>query len=688
MTAYVIFLGGGGSTTGTGGTTQLDSTGYYVTAGPNPTITAAQISPSPTIGDKILFCICAAGPSDSPTVTFGHPSGTIIKEYPGNAYFPRMRIVAIDYTGATNTFPFTSNVDITVGAVVVPGATTFSSSTPVGAFSPVDPGPVTGALANCLGLTFTCTNFNTAAITGPSPDGHTTILNLTGGARNLHIQKRQLTTTATYDPPPMPAGAGEETTSISVVCFPTGSGGGSGGGGTSIPPPTIPTFNTSSAIQITPSTANVAALVASYPAGTHFTLTSGTFTNISDIRPKSNMHFRGQGASTILEGSGKAYCFRAGPLGTSDGVTIGNMFIRNYGLNTSRAEYGAIQAQPTDTVGNVYDYGCANLWFIYDVTLEKNSSNGIRISDNCTVYRCTAYGHTVTGIGGDRNVGGLIHSCTLEANALNPATGGASNGANIKLTWLNGTDGRSAVLPPAALRPVAHFTIANCTFSATRSGIPGSCQIGFWTDLDSKDVEVADCTLSGHSSTSVFFETCNNLVVRRCVISNSNGYGPAYGADFSNAALACGESTNVVFEDNTLINCDYALMNRMSNRTSDLISPNNSGFLNVAWPTASGGVRYWITYGTPAPIPGPFDRSNVWTGNVTFQRNTLVGCSKVVVNEGSIGGGQNPQGSTDLSSIRFVSNDYAQSPGIQFYHLSNTSMGLAAWQALPYDRDQ
>lgn len=685
MTAYVIFLGGSGSSGGGGTTTQLDSTGFYVVSANNPTITTADISPAPTIGDKILFAICAAGPSDAPTVTYGHPSGTIIKEYLGSNYFPRMRIIAVDYTGATNNFDFTSNVLITVGAVVVPGATTYSASTPVGAFSPVDPGPVTGALAGCLGLTFTCTNFNTAAITGPSPDGHSTILNLTGGARNLHIQKRQLTTAATYDPTPMPAGAGEETTSISVVCFPAGSGGGSGGGGTSIPPPTIPTFNTSTAIQITPSTPNVAALVASYPAGTHFSLSAGTFSNISDIRPKTNMHFRGQGASTILEGSGKAYCFRAGAIGTSDNVTIGNLLIRNYGLGTSRAEYGAIQAQPTDTVGNVYDYGCPTGWFIYDCTLEKNSSNGIRISDNCTVYRCTAYGHTVTGIGGDRNVGGLIHSCTLEANALNPATGNASNGAQIKVTFLNGDEGRTSQLSGGALRPKAHFTVANCVFNATKSGFLGTCEIGFWADLDVKDVEVVDCQFSNHPSTSVFFEGSNDGVVRNCVITNSDGYGPAYGSNFVNAGLAFGESTNMLAEGNTLIGCDYALMNRMSNRTGDWLTSNGSGFTNFAY---SAGPRYWITAGTPAPIPSPAARSNIWTGNITFRNNVLVGCSKVVINEGNNANGQTTQGSTDLSSIHFEGNAYDQSPGIQFFNLSNTGIGLAAWQALPYDRDQ
>ena len=78
----------------------------------------------------------------------------------------------------------------------------------------------------------------------------------------------------------------------------------------------------------------------------------------------------------------------------------------------------------------------------------------------------------------------------------------------------------------------------------------------------------------------------------------------------------------------------------------------------------------------------------IGTGNITFKNNVLVGCSKVVINEGNNANGQITQGSTDLSSIHFEGNAYDQSPGIQFFNLSNTGIGLAAWQALPYDRDQ
>jgi hypothetical protein len=209
-----------------------------------------------------------------------------------------------------------------------------------------------------------------------------------------------------------------------------------------------------------------------------------------------------------------------------------------------------------------------------------------------------------------------------------------------------------------------------------------------WFDLDSKDTEVVDCTFNNHSSTSIFWETGNNGLARRNTVVNSDGYGPAFNADFSNAAIACGESTNITIEDNVIIGCDYALMNRMSNRTSDLANSNNGNFVNVAWPTSLGGVRYWIDYGTPAPIPSPTARSNIWTGQNLYQRNTLINSNRVVINEGTVGGGQNPQGSTDLSSIHFIDNDYSQSPGIQFYNVSNTGIGLAAWQALPYDRDQ
>lgn len=681
---YAIFPTSSGSSSGGGGggsTTASDTAGTYVTPSlaTSHTITPSQFSTAPTAANKMLFVVAATGPAEATSVTYTHP-GSLIREAPGSGYNPRVRVVLADYAAS---WAFSASVPIRVAGVALTNAVGVAASSPVYMFTPNDPGPIAHD-ANAVGLAITVINFTGAAVTVASA-GHTTIVNSPLDARQIHIAKTTLSAVGTYNPAAATAGPGsEESTTISVVVQPTAvtSGG-------SVPPPTIPTFTAAGAVQITPSTNNVSALVAGSPDGTFFELTAGTFSNISDVRPRNNQHFKGQGPGlTILEGTGKNYAFRAGNLGSSDGVVIGNMKLQNYGNGTSRAEYGAVQAQPTDTVGGQFTYGVANNWFLYDLELSKNSSNGIRISDNCTVYRCTAYGHTVTGIGGDRNRGGLIHSCTLEANGLNPATGANQNGANAKFTWINSAEGYTEVVPLAAQRPKAQMVIANCTFNATRSGIVGTCDIGLWWDLDVQNTRVYDSTFNGHTTTSIFWEGSNDGLAQGNTINNSDGFGPAYDGNFSNAGICCGESTNITFRNNTVIDCTYAMMNRMSNRTSDWVNNLNSSFVNFAWPPGSGGVRYWITLGTPSPVPGVTDRSNVWTGNNVYEGNTLINCGRVVVNEGTDTAGQTVHGTTDLNSIDFINNDYSGSPGIQFYHLSNTGISLAQWQALPYTRDQ
>jgi hypothetical protein len=510
-------------------------------------------------------------------------------------------------------------------------------------------------------------------------------------ARQIHAAKLARPSAGSYDPNAFSVNStSEQATAFTLVAQPTSASG-------AIPAPTVPTFNSGSAVTLSTLSADIAAAVAAQPAGTHFQLVSGTYTNWSDVKPKTGMHFKGPASGTAtLEGTGKNYCFRAiDATGSSDNVTIsgpvGSIKIQNYGNGTARAEYGAIQAQPTDVVNGAYTYGCATGWFIQGVTLEKNSSNGIRISDYCTVYQCTSYGHTVTGLGGDRNVGGLVHSCTFEANGLNPATGAYSNGGNIKLTFHNSSEGRSDILPANVLRAKAAFRLTNCTFNATKVGITGTCPIGFWADLDCQQIEVYDSTLTNHTYTGLFAEGCNNVLFRGNTVTNSDGYGPAYGTDFINGAICLGETTNSTVEQNTINDSDYALVNRMSNRSADWYNSNNASYVNYSWPTSSGGTRYWITADGPTPIPAISDRANMWTGNNTYRENVLVNCNRVVINEGTNGGGMATVGSTPLASIRFIDNDYSGSATITaggFYDRSNTGISLTAWRALPYDRDQ
>lgn len=546
--------------------------------------------------------------------------------------------------------------------------------------SPQDPAGIANQ-ANALGLFVQLTNFDSGDGTTvtTAPTSHTTVLNTGAGTRQIYVARQSTASAGTYNPgAATTAPSSENTTVVALTAAPTVS---TGSGSTSAP--TVPTFNSGSAITINPSD-NAAAIVAAQPEGTHFSLAAGTFTNFSDVRPKTGMHFKGQGTSTILEGTGKAYAFRSGTVGTSDNVTIGNMLIRNYGNGTSRQEYGAIQAFPTDVVGGQYGYARSNNWFIYGCTLATNSSNGIALSDNCTVYNCTIYGHTVTGINGDRIVGGLIHSCTLEANALNPATGASSNGANIKITWLNAGPGRTTIVPTAWQRTPAPFVIASCASNATRSGITGTCRIGFWFDLDCRHVLVDDCDLTGHTTSGVFFEGSNYGTVQNCTIDNCDGFGSALGEDFVNGAIACGESTNITFDGNTISNSTVAMVNRMSNRTSDWLNSGSSDNYGL-----SSGTRYWLLNSTTVPAAAITGQSNIWTGGNYFTDNVIVNCGRVMVNEGTNAGGQATQGTIPLSSIHFTGNDYSGSSGIVFYEASLTSKTLVQWKAIVgRDRDQ
>jgi hypothetical protein len=401
----------------------------------------------------------------------------------------------------------------------------------------------------------------------------------------------------------------------------------------------------------------------------------------------------------VFEGSSKGYCFRAiDATGSSDGAIWagppGSIKIQNYGNGTTRSQYGAITAQPNDVLaGNFDEPGCANGLIIQGVEFNRNSSNGLRVGDNFTAYQVTSYGHTVTGIGFDRDVGGLIHSCTLGANGLDPATGVGSNGANLKATWHNGSAGRVNVT--AVDRSNSKLIIANSTFTGTYAGVTGDTEIGLWLDLDSKDVEIWDCTFTNHPWSGVIIEGCNGILVKRGVITNSDGYGAANGEDFVAGALTIGEANNVTIDGLEIRDSVRAVIIRQSNRSGDWYKSDGSDFVNYAWPA---GPRYWITH-TQTPRPGVGSQSNMWTANVTLKNLKLVNCDKVQLSEGTDTGGANAMttsGSLPLSLLTFgPGNDYSESPNLVnatsgggFFDRSTTGITLTAWKALPYTRDQ
>lgn len=653
------------------------------------TINSASLSPAPVIGSKVLLIAASVGPSEPPApATFTMP-GTVVVAAPSTGFNPAFQITAVDYTAVGQTWTVTSTRFSQVAALEVRNAASFVAGTPTHGPSPRDPGGIAHT-ERSLGLMVHIMNFTAAQVTAPPAD-HTTVLSPPLTVRQIYAAQRTLTAAGTYDPGAPTTGPGVESSSaIAIVAQPSSSTSGPAA-------PVVPPFNTAGAISL-PLNGDIAALVAAQPAGTHFQLLSGTYTNWQDVRPKTGMYFQGPASGeAFLDGAGKGYCIRAlDAVGGSDNVTISrNIRIAGYGNGTTRSEYGAIQAQPTDVLANQYTYGVANNWFVHDVELHGNSSNGIRISDNCTVFNCLVWGHSVTGIGGDRNVGGIIHGNTVEANGFNPATGVASNGANMKFTWINADEGYTQVVPVASRRTKTAMRISNNILNATRVGVTGTSNIGIWLDLDCKLVEITGNTTNNHPWCGIVLEGCNNNAVTNNTVNNSDGYGNALNQNFVLGGITIAESTNTLVQGNTLNGCVRALINRMSNRTVDWYNSNNGSFVNYAWPTSQGGTRYWITADGPLPVPSTTARANMWTGNNTYQGNVLVGCDRVYINEGTNQNGQTTQGSTPVATIRFVGNNYAGSPNIVnatsgggFFDRANTGVTLAAWRSIPLERDQ
>ena len=688
--------GGGGGGSGGGGDLVSDVRSTFVSDDQATTFTIMPdwFSPPAEPGDKVALMGFAPGPSENASHTWTFPGSPKI-EVAGGAFHPRAKVTEADYSAAGWTVSASNN--FRAAAICFKDTLSIVASTPVQNTIPADPTGVAHG-ANSSAVVVNVVNFTTAEISGPTttPGTHATIIDKKGVPRQVHAAKIARPTAGTYDPGVATvAGTGsEQSTVFALVGQPTVASG-------SIPAPTVPAF--SATVTLSTLGADIAAAVAAQAPGTHFQLIAGTYTNWNDVRPKTNMHFKGPASGVaVLSGTGKTWAFRAiDATGSSDNVTIsgpvGSIKIQDYGAGTTRAEYGAIQAQPTSTgVGSTeFTYGCAQNWFIQGVELSKNGAQGIRISDYCTLYQVTAYGHNVSGVGGDRNVGGLWHSCTINANGLNPATGAYSNGAGAKITGHNGSEFRTQVLPAGVTRAKAPLIIANTNMTATHAGVTGTGNIGLWLDLDCQQVQIYDSNFDDHPWCGVMVEGGNNVYMRGIAIDNSDGYSTGAGGageDFLLGALTIAESTNVTVEDYGILNSVRAVIVRQSNRSADWFNANNSSFVNYAW---AAGPRYWITATGPLPIPGLTDRANMWTGNITLRNGLFTSCDRVLIQEGSNGGGMACSGSIPLASVVFEDNDYTSSTNITnatsgggFFDRSNTGLTLTQWRALPYTRDQ
>lgn len=682
---------------GTTATTEVRSTFVSDTESTTFTILPSWFSPAAQPGDKVVLIGAAPGPSDAATFTWSaFPGSDLFTPVSGGTYNPRARCTVTDYS--VGGWTVTASDPFRVAAICLTGAVGFEASTPVQAFSPANPALVThgaGALAAVVNIL----NYTTATITAPTttPGVHQTIIDKSGVPRQIHVATLARSAAGSYDPGvATTAGGSEESTVFALVAQPTANS-------TFPAAPAIPPFTGGTLTTLSTLSANIASIVAAGAPGDRFQLVAGTYTNWSDVRPKTDMKFEGPASGVaVLEGTGKVWAFRAiDATGSSDNVVIsgptGSIKVQNYGAGTTRAEYGAIQAQPTDTsVGSTeYTYGHAQNWFIRGVELSKNGAQGILCSDYFTLYNVVAYGHNVSGVGGDRGVGGLMYGCTLDANGLNPATGAYSNGAGSKFTFWNANEGRTSVVPLASQRPKSPLRVVNTTLTATHAGVTGAGNIGLWFDLDCQLIELYGVTSTDHPWSGLVIEGCNNVYSTGCAVINSDGYSVGAGGageNFILGGITVAESTNVTFENWGVVSSVRGLVVRQSNRSADWYNSNNSSFVNFAW---AAGPRYWIKATGPLPVPGPSDTSNIWSGNITFRNGLVTLCDRIMLQEGNNAGGMSAAGSLPLSTIHFYDNDYSGSTNIVnttggggFFDRSNTALTLAQWKALAFDRDQ
>lgn len=678
-------------TGGGGGVTSPDVRSTFVSddQATSFTIMPDWFSPAAQPGDKVALMGFAPGPSENALHTWTFP-GTPKVDAAGGAFHPRAKVTESDYSAAGWTVA-ASNA-FRAAAICFRDTVSIVASTPVQATIPADPTGVAHD-ADAMAVVVNSVNFTTAEISGPTttPGTHQVIIDRKGVPRSVHAAKIARPTAGTYNPGAgtVAGTGGEQSTAFCLVAQPTPSA-------TFPSAPTVPAFTGGTLTTLSTLSADIAATVAAGAPGDRFQLIAGTYTNWSDVRPKTGMKFQSPSSGVaVLEGTGKTWAFRAiDATGSSDNVTIsctgtGSITIQNYGSGTTRSEYGAIQAQPTNTsVGSSeFTYGHAQGWYTHGVTLIKNGAQGILCSDYFTLHNVTAYGHNVSGVGGDRGVGGLLYGCTLNANGLNPATGAYSNGAGSKFTFWNANEGRTDVVPSASQRPKAPIRVVNTNMAATNAGVTGSGNIGLWFDLDCQLIEIYGGNYNNHPWAGIVIEGCNNVYMTGIAIDNSDGYSIGAGGngeDFILGGLTIAESTNVIVENYGILNSVRAIVVRQSNRSADWFNSNSASFVNFSW---AAGPRYWIKATGPTPVPGISDTSNMWSGNITLRNGLFTSCDRVLLQEGSNAGGMSAAGSLPLNTIHFEGNSYASSPSILFYDRSNTGINLAAWQALPYDRD-
>lgn len=452
----------------------------------------------------------------------------------------------------------------------------------------------------------------------------------------------------------------------------------------------VPQFNLSGAVSLNPSMDGVSE-VERYPADQCFILEPGEY-RWQDVRWKARQHFlsREGPTRTIFNGAGLSYAFRA-KTPDANGAAIGGITLRDYGLGrTDNALFGAISPRIADTLfrtpstSDDWYGGQATGTVAYDCVFERNGTNGYSLGNRGAAIRCKASGHFKTGIGTDRTTGGLIDSCELTGNALNPATGQFSDGGDLKSTWLNGGKGLSDVEPAQFTPAVEEFVLRNTIFRAKDPVTGKGSPIGAWFDLDGHQIRVSGCQFLGYEWTGLVFELCTNVIAEDNLFKDCRGYGAAVGEDFVLGALTIRETCWAIARRNRFENCNVAFIAGMSNRTIDMLrAPQRKYDVNYAWrgaPFPGDVLRPWIDPAVTSVNPISA-MSNLASGEVEFAENN-VDRGRIVLHGGSIRNGVDPQAAMRglLNTYRFRGNTYGSA--VRFEELNSGQLTLDQWRAL------
>lgn len=469
--------------------------------------------------------------------------------------------------------------------------------------------------------------------------------------------------------------------------------------GQSIPRhPRIREFDTAGAVRVSPADGPLQTVVARNSGARFFLLEPGDY-RLDDVRCLKGHYFLGREGAERTRLLGTGYCFRAKDANAED-VTIGGFTIQGFCANSGNALAAAVSPRWSDTLFRTSEPdwygGQPSGWVLHDSILLDNGPNGFSMGDNGAAIRVIAMGHTKTGIGIDRiRGGGLLDGCVLQGNSLAPATGELADGADCKAVFVNGMAGVTEVESGPFPAP-AVFRVVRSIFRAKdpRNGRGGKG--GLWFDLDSQLIEVDESEFHDYEHFGLAFEVCTGAKVTRSLFRNCMGYGRSLGDDFVAGGLTFRETCWARAEGNRFEGCAVPIVVGLSNRTSDLLRPPNRpwdvsyAWRGAPWQNDPAQRREWIdpNYRSANAIG---TMSNLATAEIDIVGN-YVDSGRVMINAGSIKGGQDPQHAMRalLPTVRFRGGTYG--PGVRFDQLERQGMTLAQWQEMGrstgWQRDQ